>query len=226
MIIIGGASRGLGMAVAQRLKDRGEEVLGFSRSIDKADFEIRQADISNIDDLRKLSEDIRKSGKKVSGLINLAGIASMNLALFANHKTSARLVEVNFLGTVYFSQTFAPLLIRNGGGSIINFSSIATAINLEGESIYGATKAAVENYSKTLAMELSTFNVRVNCVAPGPIRTNLLNGVTENQISEVLKNQIIRKEFTHANVCDLVELLLDPRAEGITGQVIHLGGVR
>ena len=226
MIIIGGAGRGLGMAVAQRLKDRGEEVLGFSRSIDKADFEIRQADISNIDDLRKLSEEIRKSGKKVSGLINLAGIASMNLALFANHKTSARLVEVNFLGTVYFSQTFAPLLIRNGGGSIINFSSIATAINLEGESIYGATKAAVENYSKTLAMELSTFNVRVNCVAPGPIRTNLLNGVTENQISEVLKNQIIRKEFTHANVCDLVELLLDPRAEGITGQVIHLGGVR
>jgi 3-oxoacyl-[acyl-carrier protein] reductase len=226
MIIIGGASRGLGMAVAQRLADKGEEVLGFSRSIDKADFEIRQADISNINDLRKLSEDIRKSGKKVSSLINLAGIASMNLALLANHKTSAKLVEVNFLGTVYFSQTFAPLLIRNGGGSIINFSSIATAINLEGESIYGATKAAVENYSKTLAMELSTFNVRVNCVAPGPIRTNLLNGVTESQISEVIKNQIIRKEFTHADVCDLVELLLDPRAEGITGQVIHLGGVR
>ena len=95
-----------------------------------------------------------------------------------------------------------------------------------GESIYGATKAAVENYSKTLSMELSTYNIRVNCIAPGPIRTDLLKGVSESQISKVVASQIIRKEFTAEDICDLVQLLLDKRAMGLTGQVFHLGGVR
>ena len=226
MIIVTGASRGIGLAISNRLSERGEEVLGISRNAISSKFEIESIDVTDFKSIKNLSDKIRLSDRKVTAVINAAGIASMNLALMANPTTSVNLVNVNFLGTVYSCQALAPLLVRNGGGSVINFSTIATALHLEGESIYAATKAAVENYSKTLAKEISKFNVRVNCIAPGPIQTELLRGVTEDQINKIVKAQIIRNKFEKDDVVDLVDLLLDPKAKTLTGQVFHIGGVR
>jgi 3-oxoacyl-[acyl-carrier protein] reductase len=226
MILVTGASRGIGLAISNRLLERGEEVLGVSRTATNTEFETRLLDVTDFRAIKNLSDEIRLSGKKVTAVINAAGIASMNLALMANPLTSVNLVHVNFLGTVYSCQAFAPLLVRNGGGTIINFSTIAATLHLEGESIYAATKAAVENYSKTFAKELSEFNVRVNCIAPGPIQTDLLRGVTEDQINRIVKAQILAKQFEKDDVVDLVDLLLDHKAKSLTGQVFHVGGVR
>jgi 3-oxoacyl-[acyl-carrier protein] reductase len=226
MIIITGASKGIGLAIAERLSTRGEEVLGLSRNPGHQIFETKSLDVTDFEAVKKTSDEIRISGKKVTALINVAGIASMNLALLANPMVSEKLVKVNFLGTVFSSQFFAPLLIRNGGGSIINFSTIASAINLEGESIYAATKSAVENYSSTLAKELSKFKINVNCVAPGPIATDLLRGVTSQQIGEIISSQIIRNQYEVQDVADIVELLLESKAKSLTGQIFHIGGVR
>ena len=226
MIIVTGASRGIGLAISNRLFESGEEVLGISRNVVSAKFTSKSIDVTDFKSIKNLSDEIRLSGKTVTAVINAAGIASMNLALMANPLTSVDLVNVNFLGTVYSCQAFAPLLIRNGGGSVINFSTIASALHLEGESIYAATKAAVENYSKTFAKELSKFNIRVNCIAPGPIQTDLLRGVTEDQLNKIVKSQIIENKFEKDDIADLVELLLDPKAKSLTGQVFHVGGVR
>lgn len=226
MIIVTGASRGIGLAISNRLSESGEEVLGISRNAIGSKFETKSIDVTDFKAIKNLSDEIRLSDRKVTAVINVAGIASMNLALMANPTMSANLVNVNFLGTVYSCQAFAPLLLRNGGGSVINFSTIATALHLEGESIYAATKAAVENYSKTFAKELSKFNVRVNCIAPGPIQTDLLRGVTEDQIDKVVRAQIIGNKFEKDDVVDVVDLLLDPKAKTLTGQVFHVGGVR
>lgn len=226
MIIVTGASRGIGLAISDRLHESGEEVLGISRSTFRAKFDTKSIDVTDFKTIKNLSDEIRLSGKKVTAVVNAAGIASMNLALMANPVTSSNLVTVNFLGTVYSCQAFAPLLVRNGGGSVINFSTIATALHLEGESIYAATKAAVENYSKTFAKELSKFNVRVNCIAPGPIQTDLLRGITEDQVDKIVRAQIIANKFEKEDVADLVELLLDAKAKSLTGQVFHVGGVR
>ena len=226
MIIVTGASRGIGLAISNRLSESGEEILGISRNAMSSKFDTKSIDVTDFKSLKNLSDEFRISGKKVTAVINAAGIASMNLALMANPVTSINLINVNFLGTVFSCQAFAPLLVRNGGGSVINFSTIATALHLEGESIYAATKAAVENYSKTFAKELSKFNVRVNCIAPGPIETDLLRGVTEDQINRIVKAQIIVNKFRKDDVVDLVDLLLDPKAKSLTGQVFHIGGVR
>ena len=226
MIIVTGASRGIGLAITNRLIERGEEVLGISRNPTSTEYETKSLDVTDFKSIKNLSDEIRLSGRKVSAVINVAGIASMNLALMANPLTSVNLVNVNFLGTVYSCQAFGPLLIRNGGGSIINFSTIAAALHLEGESIYAATKAAVESYSKTFAKELSKFKVRVNCVAPGPIQTELLRGVSQEQINKIIEAQIFTNVFEKDDVVDLVELLLDSKAKSLTGQVFHVGGVR
>jgi 3-oxoacyl-[acyl-carrier protein] reductase len=226
MIIVTGASRGIGLHISNRLSELGQEVLGISRTRTQQKFNSVQADVTNFEGLKTIADSLRRNGEAVSTVICAAGVASMNLALLSNPATSEKLTKVNFLGTVYTVQAFAPLLIRNNGGNIVTFSSIAARTNLVGESIYAATKAAVENYSKTLAKELSPFGIRVNCIAPGPIRTGLLSGITEEQISRIVTSQIFQNEHTLDQVVDVLEWLLDPKGNSITGQVFHVGGVQ
>jgi 3-oxoacyl-[acyl-carrier protein] reductase len=99
------------------------------------------------------------------------------------------------------------------------------ALALRGESVYAASKAGVESFTRTFAREMADFNVRVNCIAPGPIRTDLLRGITDTQIEKIISQQIIQKQFQKSDVCDLVELLIDEKAKSLSGQVLNLGGV-
>jgi 3-oxoacyl-[acyl-carrier protein] reductase len=225
VIIVTGASRGLGRTVCERLVSQGIEVLGVSRSKADLPFESIQCDVSSIDQIKEMTRSVKQSGKRVSGLINAAGIASMNLALTMPLETSKKLVETNLLGTIYTCQALALLMVRNGGGSIINFSTIAVPLAISGEAVYAASKAGVEGFTRTFAREMSAFNVRANCIAPGPIDTEMLKGVSSDQIDEIVSRQIIRKQFTPDDICDLVEVLLDPKSESMSGQVLNVGGV-
>jgi 3-oxoacyl-[acyl-carrier protein] reductase len=174
--------------------------------------------------VKAIARTLAKQGQAVSGLVNAAGIASMNLALMTPPDVSQRIIATNLLGTIYCCQCFAPLLIRRKQGAIINFSTIAVALGLKGESIYAASKAGVEGFSRAFAREVADFNITVNCIAPGPIATDLLKGVTAEQIATIVSQQIIGRQFAPDAVCDLVELLLDRRSGALSGQVLHVGG--
>ena len=95
---------------------------------------------------------------------------------------------------------------------------------MKGESIYAASKAGIEGFSRAFAREMSDFNVRVNCIAPGPINTDLLKGVSEIEIKKIVLQQVIQKQFLPSDVCDLVELLLDDRSSSLSGQILRVGG--
>tara|TARA_B100001250_G_scaffold371355_1_gene356112 strand:- start:168 stop:518 length:351 start_codon:yes stop_codon:yes gene_type:complete len=116
-------------------------------------------------------------------------------------------------------------MIKNKWGSIINFSTIAVPIGLKGESVYVASKAGVEGFSKSFAREMADFNIRVNCIAPGPIDTNLTKTVSKNLIKKIVDQQIIPRQFSEDDVSNLVELLIDKRSETVSGQVISPGGI-
>lgn len=224
MILVTGASRGLGRDICERLVSKGIEVIGVSRTSSTSSFESFTYDVSSAIQVKELAKLLRNSGHKVEGLVNAAGIASMNLALTTPLETSKRIVETNLLGTIYCSQAIGPLLIRNGGGTVINFSTIAVALALSGEAVYAASKAGVEGFTRAFAREMAGFNVRVNCIAPGPIATDLIRGVSDKQVSEIVSRQILPRQFTPSDVSDLVELLLDPRSSSISGQVLNVGG--
>jgi 3-oxoacyl-[acyl-carrier protein] reductase len=148
----------------------------------------------------------------------------MNLAIITPPNVSKSIIHTNLLGTIYCCQLIAPLMLRNKMGSIINFSTIAVTLGLKGESVYAASKAGVEGFTRSFAREMADFNVNVNCIAPGPISTNLLKGITSVQINKIVSQQIIPKQFTPNEVSDLVEILLDERSNSLSGQVLHVGG--
>lgn len=224
MIVVTGASKGLGRAICERLLKKGLEVFGIARNVEDLPFPSVACDVSSYEQVKAVSQKLKKDGVRITGLINAAGIASMNLAVTTPASVAVKIINVNLLGTIYCCQNFVPLMLRNKAGSIINFSTIAVALGLKGESIYAASKAGVEGFTRSFAREMADFNVKVNCIAPGPIDTNLLKGITSTQIQNIVSQQIIPKQFTPSAVSDLVEILLDERSGALSGQVLHVGG--
>lgn len=224
MIVVTGASRGLGRAIAERLVEQGHEVTGLARQASDAQFPMIACDVGDHDAVMAARKRVVSMGKPVSALVACAGVASMNLALMTPTSTVQRIIQTNLIGTIVACQAFAPLIIRSGGGAIVTFSTIAVALGLKGESVYAASKAGVEAFTRVFAREMSAHGVRVNCIAPGPIATDLLRGVPADAVAEVVGRQVIQAQFTPAAVADLVELLLDPRASSLAGIVLPIGG--
>ena len=225
MIVVTGASRGLGKAICDRLLSKGVPVFGLARNVDGLGFPSMACDVSSYDAVKAVTQRLKADRITISGLVNAAGIASMNLAVTTPPSVSQNIIHTNLLGTIYCCQLIVPLMLRNKVGSVINFSTIAVALGLKGESIYAASKAGVEGFTRSFAREVADFNVNVNCIAPGPINTNLLKGVTATQIQNIVSQQIIPRQFTADAVSDLVELLLDARSRSLSGEVLHVGGV-
>tara|TARA_B100001142_G_scaffold320392_1_gene365358 strand:- start:356 stop:1033 length:678 start_codon:yes stop_codon:yes gene_type:complete len=225
MIVITGATRGLGNSIALNLKERGYEVLGLARNSSNEDFEILQCDVSDYDAVKDASKKVKKLGEPIECVINAAGVASMNMAVTTDKNTVKKIIQTNLSGTIFVSQLFAPILLRQKQGSFINFSTIAVPLALKGESVYVASKAGVEGFTKSFAREMADFNVRVNCIAPGPIKTDLLKGVSDEQIKDIVSRQILQKDFKKSDICDLVQLLLDQRSSSLSGQIFNVGGV-
>ena len=224
MIIVSGASKGLGGAIVLRLTERGHDVFGLARDTSNLSIDGMNCDVASYDQVKSVAKELKSRQVVIKGVINAAGIASMNLAVTTPPKTTQNIIQTNLVGTINCCQVFAPLMLRHKCGSIINFSTIAVALGLKGESIYVASKAGIEGFSRAFAREMADFNVRVNCIAPGPINTDLLKGVSENQINKVVAQQVIQKQFLPTDVCDLVELLLDERSSSLSGQVLNMGG--
>ena len=165
MIIVVGGSSGFGKAIKNSLRSKGENVCSVSRSNPCNDEKHISCDVSDYVSVKKAYKKINSMGEKVNALINCAGIASMNLAITTPPEVTEKIIKTNLLGTIFCNQIFSPLLIRNRGGRIINFSTIAVKIGLKGESVYVASKAGVEGFSRVLSNELAPFDITVNCIS-------------------------------------------------------------
>ena len=228
VVVITGTSKGIGKAMALYYLNKNFVVAGCSRSsssIDDENYRHFELDITDEKAVVIMVRAIRKEFKKIDILINNAGIASMNHILTTSNESISKLFNTNFLGTFLFTREVAKVMMKEKYGRVINFSTIAKPLRLEGEAVYAASKAAIESFTQTSSKELSTFNITVNAIGPTPIETDLIKAVPKDKIEDLLNKQTIKRFGTFEDIINVIDFFIDDRSSFITGQIIYLGGV-
>jgi 3-oxoacyl-[acyl-carrier protein] reductase len=226
-MIITGTRKGIGRFLAEHYVKNGFEVVGCSRSpsdLEMPGYEHYCLDVADEVAVKQMFRQVSRR-LRVDVLINNAGIASMNHFLLTPLSTAQKLVSTNFLGTFLFCREAAKLMQRNRFGRIVNFTTVATPFNLEGEAIYAATKAAVESLTRTLARELAPFNITVNAVGPTPVKTDLTRSVPQEKLERLIARQAIHRYGEYRDIVNVLDFFIRPESDFVTAQVIFLGGV-
>lgn len=227
VVLVTGTSRGIGQHLARRFAERGERVIGCSRgpaTLDLAGYEHFALDVTDEAAVRKMIHAIRKAHGRLDVLINNAGVAAMNHVLLTPTETARRLLEVNVLGTFVVCREAARLMQKHRYGRIVNVGSVAVPMQIEGEAMYAASKSAVVSLSTILARELAPFNITCNVVAMPPIKTDLIHGVPEEKIMQIVQRLAIKRMGRVEDVAHVVDFFTDPASDYVTGQVLYLGG--
>lgn len=224
-IIVTGCSSGIGFYLAENLNKSGYQVIGLARNEpkEKYNFIFEKCDVRNLNSVKSFFSKVKKD-TDVYGLLNVAGVATMNLLVTTPEETISNIISTNLTGTIYCTKEIIPCFVKSKTGRIINFSSFAVKIGLQGESVYVASKAGVEGFTRSIARELAPFNVTVNCISPGPIKTKLTNKVPSSYIDKVIQQQIINKQCTKEDIFKSVKLILNPESDKITGENFVIGG--
>jgi 3-oxoacyl-[acyl-carrier protein] reductase len=228
IILITGSRKGIGYQLVQYYLKEGFTVIGCSRqesTLDHLNYIHYVLDVSNEEEVVKMFKDIRKNLGKLDILINNAGMASLNHSLLTPVNTVKKLFETNFLGTFLCSRQAVKLMQKNKFGRIVNFSTVAVPLNLEGEAIYASSKCAVEQFTKIFAKEIAPFGITVNIIGPTPIQTDLIKAVPKIKIDELLNQQAIKRMGNFDDIINVVNFFIKNESNFITGQTIYLGGV-
>jgi 3-oxoacyl-[acyl-carrier protein] reductase len=228
MIIVTGSSKGIGNVIANRLFKNGYNVLGISRTLpdNNSTFKTVQADVVNKDSLLNIYNELKLQNVVVEALINCAGILETPFVdwLTVGQEEIQSIFSTNVIGTMNSCQAFIPLMNKKQHTPIINMASLS-AHAVTDFAIYGASKHAVYGFTKSLAKKLQNTSIRPNCISPGPIKSAMTEGLPELALKLFAGPQIINGTvFTSDDICDIVELLLDPRSKSLTGQAFHIGG--
>jgi 3-oxoacyl-[acyl-carrier protein] reductase len=225
--LVTGSRRGIGRHISAHLVARGYTVVGCSPNA--ADWELEGyehevADVGSEKDVVALLRGIRKRHGGLSVLVNNAGAASMNHVLTTPGETVERIVRTNLIGTILVSRESAKLMMPGGWGRIVNLSTVAVPLRLEGEAIYASAKAGVEVFTRILARELAPLGITVNAIGPAPTPTDLTRGVPSEALEKLIGRLSIQRPGTFADVTNVLDFLLGRESDAVTGQVLYLGG--
>ena len=228
VILITGTSRGIGLALAEHYLAQGDLVCGCSRApatFAHPSYSHCELDVADEKAVVAMVRGCARRHGRIDALVNNAGIASMNHALLSTAATARAIFATNFHGTFLFCREAAKVMVRAKQGRIVNFATVATPLRLEGESLYAASKAAVESFTQVLARELGPTGVTVNAVGPTPVPTDLIKNVPKAKMDALLARQAIPRFGAVADVINVVDFFLAPGSGFVTGQVVYLGGV-
>ena len=228
VVLITGARKGIGRSLVEHYLAHEYSVVGCSRR----ESDVRHdrythycLDVADEAAVKNMFAGIATNNGRLDVLINNAGIASMNHVLLTSVDKAREILETNFIGTFLMCREAARLMKKNHFGRIVNVASVATPLKLEGEAVYAASKAAVISFTQVVAKELASFGITVNAVGPTPIDTDLIKSVPQEKLDQLVGLQAIKRRGTFADVTNLVDFLIRPESDFITGQVIFLGGV-
>ncbi len=228
IILITGTSKGIGKYLAEYYCEKDYIVTGCSRNdseIKNDNYTHFMLDITDEKKVKELFLHIRKSYDRLDVLINNAGIASMNHVMLTPLETVKKIFDTNFNGTFLFCREAAKLMSKNKSGRIINFSSVASDLSVEGEALYAASKSAVVTFTKILSKELSAFGITANTIGLSPVKTGLIKNVPANKINNLLEKLTVKRYAELKDISNVTDFFIRDESNFITGQNINLGGV-
>lgn len=226
--LITGTRKGIGKYLVEHYIEKGHVVIGCSRAdVDWAllGYQHVLCDVGDEKAVRSLMSMVRTKYGRLDNLINNAGIASMNHSMLTPLSTVEDIVRTNFIGSFLFCREASKLMARQNYGRIVNFTTVATPLRLEGEAIYAASKAAILSFTEVLARELAPFNITVNSIGPTPIETDLIKSVPKDKMERLVARQAIPRFGTFGDVSNVIDFYLQESSDFITGQNLYLGGV-
>ena len=228
-VLVTGASRGIGAALVAHFLAAGDTVFGCGRSAQEAASDQRYThytvDVADHDGVREMFADVRRRAGGLDVLVNNAGVARMNLVALTPPEDARHIVDTNLLGVFNCTHQAIRLMRRSPAGRIVNVTTVAVPLRLEGEAVYAASKAAVESFTRITAREVGTMGITCNAIGPSPIRTELIAKVPPAKLEALVARQAVPTWATANDVSNVIDFFLRPESRMITGQVVYLGGI-
>jgi len=228
IMLITGTRKGIGKYLAEYYTSNEYHVIGCSRVANdfKMDnYEHYCLDVSYEILVKKMFIEVRKKYGRLDVLVNNAGITSMNHSLLTPISTAREILNTNVIGNFMCSREAAKLMKVNRFGRIVNFASFAVPFKLEGEAIYAASKAGVITLTEILSREYAEYGITVNAVSPPAVQTDLIRGVQKEKMHTLLQRQAIHRYGKPQEISNVIDFIIKPESEMLTGQTIYLGGV-
>ncbi len=236
-VIVTGASRGIGRAISLAFLEAGATVLGIYAANRQAAEEFRdqcgdaaarlelhRLDVSDAGQVEKFFQDVEERFDTIDVLVNNAGIRRDGVLAMLAKDDWQRVLDVNLTGCFLMAKQAVLLMMKQKYGRIINITSPMARMGFAGQSNYAASKAGQIGMTRSLARETAKRGITVNCVSPGFIDTELLAGLSPEQLKEYKKMVPARRFGKAEEVADAVLFLAGPRAAYITGSVLEITG--
>ena len=235
-VVVTGGSRGLGAGIVQSFLDSGDRVATCSRSETDAvrdwqanpDYAERflfcLADLADRDQSTHFVQAVIEKWGSIGVLVNNAGVARDGVLALLSDADTDTVIDLNLKATIHITRQVVRNMLVHGGGRIVNISSIVGLTGYRGLAVYGATKAALDGFTRALARELGTKRITVNSVAPGYLRTDMTHGLDEAQLQQIVRRTPAGRLGEPDDVARAVQFLVDERNDWITGQVFVVDG--
>jgi len=235
-VLVTGGSRGIGLAIAQRLAGVGYNVIAVARRESdelraaisattkqgSGRLQFRSFDLSEIDAIPTFVKALRDEFGAIYGLVNNAGIGTEGLLATMHNSEIEALMRLNVLSPIVLTKYVVRHMMADGAGRIINMSSIIASTGYNGLSVYAATKAAATGFTRSLAREVGKLGITVNAIAPGFVDTELTQGLPPEQKQRIAGRSALRRLPDADDVARMVEYLLGDGGRNITGSVLTL----
>ncbi|AKH37498.1 3-ketoacyl-ACP reductase [Nitrosomonas communis] len=234
--LVTGASRGIGQAIASELGKHGATVIGTSTTQDGAEVinqYLKEARIKglglamNVNDIAQINnaiETIRDTFGEISILVNNAGITRDNLLARMKDEEWDEILETNLKSVFFLSRAVLRSMMKARAGRIINISSVVGVTGNPGQTNYAAAKAGMIGFSKSLAREVGSRNITINCIAPGFIDTDMTRSLTAEQQQNLIQHIPLGRLGRPIDIASAVVFLASPAASYITGTTLHVNG--
>lgn len=233
LAVVTGASKGIGLAIARKLEEDGYSVIGtyvqsydkdFIETLETENIRLIQLDVSDFAACTRFAKQVLDEYQGLALLVNNAGIVKDNLLLMMSEEDFKQVMDVNLGGAFNMVKAFSKSMLRQREGAIINVSSVIGEIGNVGQANYAASKAGLIGFSKSIAKEFAPRNIRVNCVAPGFITTDMTQKLSDEMKADILSQIALKRFGEAADVAEAVSFLASEKARYITGQVLNVCG--